>query len=414
MSNTNLSLLLMDSEIKEQRSKGLVVSPHLSFIMSEGKGEREEEGTMGEGETLLAREVGEKGECEGPDRGVSRTEVPLENAPSPTENRCPSLDIHKEPSTIPLTHSRYSASDTSDSHQSLIEEEQDEKDEDSTPPPDIPLSTRGVPQVIPIKRIRPNPFQLRKVRREDVEDLITSIREFGVLEPLLVVPRGIRKYMLIAGHRRLEAAKSLGMVDVPCMVLDLNEKEFLTVSLIENLQRSDLTPLEEARAIRLILDETGINYRDLAKRIGKSIGYISERISLLDLPQDLQTLVMEGILPLKKALVIGRIPVPKVRAKYIEKASGIDLEQLREQVDQEFARRQRRREKRYTRWDIPEELREFARHNGKVRLFRNRISIRFDSSETLRAILYEILHRLPGDREEDDLMPPSPQDPSQM
>ena len=144
-------------------------------------------------------------------------------------------------------------------------------------------------QLIPIEWIQLNPHQFRNaVNETGVEELALSIRDVGVFEPLLVTRRGRKRFIVIAGHRRLEAAKRAGLDAVPCVVLDLSDGEFLHYSLIENLQRANLEPFEEAAAIKQLIELTGFTYREVAAKLGKSVAFVSERLALMEMPKDVE------------------------------------------------------------------------------------------------------------------------------
>ncbi len=257
-------------------------------------------------------------------------------------------------------------------------------------PSNKPVSLESA-QVIPIGFLYPNPHQLRTgLEDAGLGDLAASIKDVGVLEPLLVTRKGRKRYILIAGHRRLEAAKQAELSHVPCIVLDLSDDEFLHYSLIENLQRSDLTPLEEATAIRKLIDLTGLTYREIASKLGKSATFVSDRVSLLEMPKDVKEAVIGGRLSLKKALELSKVPIERFRTKLLERGAEGDLEQFKQMIQDEYARRQRTR-KPYEKMDLLPELRQFAKTNDAVRIFKNRISLRYDSQEKLHQLLSELV-----------------------
>jgi ParB family chromosome partitioning protein len=139
-------------------------------------------------------------------------------------------------------------------------------------------------QKLPASHLQPNPFQPRdKVKKEDLMDLIESIRIHGILEPLVVAetPAG---YQIIAGERRWRAAKVLGIEEVPVYVKKTNPQGMLEMAIVENVQRTDLNPLERAQSFARLNREFGLAINELAKRIGKSSSYISNSMRLLDLP----------------------------------------------------------------------------------------------------------------------------------
>lgn len=142
---------------------------------------------------------------------------------------------------------------------------------------------------LPIDRIDRSPDQPRTVFSEsELQDLAQSIRTHGILQPLLVTPAGDR-YLLVVGERRLKAARRAGLAEVPCVVhAALSDRERLEVSLIENVQREDLTPIEHAAAYRRLHEEFGLTHDDIARAVGKERPTISNIIRLLDLPGDIQ------------------------------------------------------------------------------------------------------------------------------
>lgn len=144
---------------------------------------------------------------------------------------------------------------------------------------------RGTPLQVSLDAIRPNPEQPRaKVELGALEELAASIRTMGVLQPLLVTPAPERGYTLVAGERRWRAARLAGLATVPVVVTSLAGDELLTAALVENLQREDLSPLEEARAYQRLLETTGESQGDIARRVGKSRSAVANALRLLRLP----------------------------------------------------------------------------------------------------------------------------------
>ena len=145
--------------------------------------------------------------------------------------------------------------------------------------------------LIDIDLLVPSPYQPRRVFNENaLGDLINSIREKGVLQPLLVRQKnGV--YEIIAGERRLRASKQAGLKQVPVIIKDFNDKDALEVALIENLQREDLNPLEEAEAYKRLLTEFQYTQEELSKVVGKSRSHVANMMRLLDLPTDIKQLV---------------------------------------------------------------------------------------------------------------------------
>jgi ParB family chromosome partitioning protein len=144
---------------------------------------------------------------------------------------------------------------------------------------------------VPIAKILPNPAQPRlSYDEESLTELADSIREHGVLQPILVRPAGT-KYELIAGERRWRASGMAGRETIPAIVVEFDEQTALEVSIIENLQREDVSPLEEAVMFRKMTDTFGYSVRQLAQKVGKDKGYVENRLRLTDAPADIRELV---------------------------------------------------------------------------------------------------------------------------
>lgn len=146
----------------------------------------------------------------------------------------------------------------------------------------------------PIDKISRNPHQPRLTfDHADLEDLISSIREHGVLQPLIVTPVADGTYQLIAGERRLRASTIAGLKTVPVVVRDATELQKLELAIIENVQRSDLNPIEEAKAYQRLIDEFGMTQDDVGRKMGKSRPQVGNIIRLLQLPQEIQQALVE-------------------------------------------------------------------------------------------------------------------------
>lgn len=169
---------------------------------------------------------------------------------------------------------------------------------------------RGAVKEIEISLIRPNPDQPRKnFDREKLEELAGSIREHGVVQPVVVRRQG-EHYELVAGERRWRAASLAGLKTVPAVVKDLTEAQTMEIALIENLQREDLNPVEEAEAYRRLIQEFGLTQEDLARRLGKSRPQISNTLRLLGLSRPVLELVGSGRLSMGHAKVIMGLEDP--------------------------------------------------------------------------------------------------------
>ncbi|MDF0728495.1 ParB/RepB/Spo0J family partition protein [Cytobacillus sp. S13-E01] len=151
-----------------------------------------------------------------------------------------------------------------------------------------------VVQEVKINELRPNPYQPRKnFNAEAITELKESILTHGILQPI-IVRRSIRGFEIVAGERRFRAAKEAKFTAVPVVVRDLSEQQMMEIALLENLQREDLTPIEEAVAYQSLIDHLKLTQEQLAQRLGKSRPHIANHLRLLTLPKQIQALISEG------------------------------------------------------------------------------------------------------------------------
>lgn len=149
-------------------------------------------------------------------------------------------------------------------------------------------------RLLPLDEVYPNPNQPRKLfDKQALEELAQSIKENGILQPILVRQIGSR-YQIVSGERRFRASQIAGLKYIPSVVRKLNEEQTLLAGLIENIQRQDLNPVEEARTLREILLNYGLTHDQLAEKIGRSRSALTNRLRLLQLPYDVQLMIIEG------------------------------------------------------------------------------------------------------------------------
>jgi ParB/RepB/Spo0J family partition protein len=200
--------------------------------------------------------------------------------------------------------------------------------------------TSGVRNV-PLDRIEANPENPRLVFEESaLEELAASIREHGVLQPVLVRPRGPNQFQLVAGERRWRAARIAGLVAIPALVEELDDDVALEIAVIENLQREDLSPLEEASIYDRMIKDHGYSVRKLAQKLGKDKGYLENRLRLADAPQEVRDLVSLRKDTLSHAYELMKIDDPKKRKRLAgQVARGeLSLVKLREKIEGRPAR----------------------------------------------------------------------------
>jgi len=185
-------------------------------------------------------------------------------------------------------------------------------------------TTRAQIRDIPVSKILPNPAQPRLSYEEDsLTELAESIREHGVLQPILVRPAGTQ-FKLIAGERRWRASRLAGLDTIPAVVLEYDEETALEVSIIENLQREDVSPLEEAAMYRKML-VLGYSIRQLAAKIGKDKGYVENRLRLADAPPEVRDLVAGRRDTISHAYELMKVTDDKTRRKLAKRVANGEL-----------------------------------------------------------------------------------------
>lgn len=168
---------------------------------------------------------------------------------------------------------------------------------DVTPESDAGARPRRADARLPVESLRPNPNQPRRQFPEEaMAELVASVREKGIIQPLIVraIPDADDTYEIVAGERRWRAAQAAQLHDVPVIVREYSDTEVLEIAIIENIQRADLNPLDEATAYRQLMDRFGHTQDQLATALGKSRSHIANLLRLLNLPEEVQALVVDG------------------------------------------------------------------------------------------------------------------------
>jgi len=166
-------------------------------------------------------------------------------------------------------------------------------------------------QNIPISEIRSNPFQPRiYFDEEKLQELADSIKEHGLFQPI-IVKKSIKGYELVAGERRTKAAKLAGYTEIPARVKESTEQEMMEIALLENIQREDLNPIEEAEAYDKIIKNTYCTQEELAKKVSKSRSYITNVLGLVNLPEEVKRLVARGQLSMAHAKILSKMEDPE-------------------------------------------------------------------------------------------------------
>jgi ParB family chromosome partitioning protein len=189
---------------------------------------------------------------------------------------------------------------------------------------------------IPVDKVTPNPNQPRlAMDKAGLEDLTNSVREHGVLQPILVRPQPNGHYQLIAGERRWRAAQGAGMQSIPALIEEIDDETALEIAVIENLQREDLSPIDEAMIYDKMIREHGYSIRKLAQKLGKDKGYLENRLRLADAPPEIRELVSLRKDTLSHAYELLKVEDPKKRKHLADQVARgeLSLIKLREKID---------------------------------------------------------------------------------
>lgn len=183
---------------------------------------------------------------------------------------------------------------------------------------------------VSLKELRPNPYQPRKSFDQDsINELKASILEHGILQPI-IARKSIKGYEIVVGERRYRAAKEAGLEKVPVVVRELSEQQMMELAILENLQREDLTPIEEASAYQLLMDRLNLTQEELANRLGKSRPHIANHLRLLSLPTDIQSLISEGKISMGHGRALLGLKKKEIMAQIVNKIfkEGLNVRQL--------------------------------------------------------------------------------------
>ncbi len=246
---------------------------------------------------------------------------------------------------------------------------------------------------VDLSELMSNPYQPRKVFDEDaLKELSESIKEHGVFQPI-IVKKSVKGYNIIAGERRAKASKLAGLTKVPAIIRDFTDEEMMQVALLENLQRENLSAIEEAKAYKSIIESLRLTQEDLAKKLGKSRSHITNMLGLLRLPLSVQDMVLYNKISMGHARVLSKLEshdqIEELANKVVsENLSVRDLEKLTESTDfvrsAPVAKTKKSKEYKYVEDAMKEKL------GTKVAISGNKIKISFVTKEDLNRIL-EIL-----------------------
>ncbi|GGJ89667.1 stage 0 sporulation protein J [Lentibacillus kapialis] len=261
-------------------------------------------------------------------------------------------------------------------------------------PPELEEETDDIIQEIPVNECRPNPYQPRKTFHADaIEELKNSILEYGIVQPL-IVRKSIKGYEIIVGERRFRAAKEADLKTIPAVVKDLSDDKMMEVALLENLQREDLTAIEEAYAYQNLMNELGITQDELSRRLGKSRSHIANIVRLLSLPEQVVAYINNGELSMGHGRALLGVKdkdkvIPLVNKIRHEKLNVRQVEQLITQMNEKPSKKKEKPKKDIFLQEYESVLRDrlgtaVSINRGKRK---GKIEIEFYSNEDLDRIL---------------------------
>lgn len=248
---------------------------------------------------------------------------------------------------------------------------------------------------VPISQCRTNPYQPRKTFDADaIEELKTSILEYGIIQPL-IVRKSIKGYEIVAGERRFRAAKEAGLKEIPVIIKDYDDNKMMEIALLENLQREDLTVIEEAQAYKNLIEKLNLTQAELSKKIGKSRSHIANTMRLLSLPEDIIVYISNGELTMGHGRALLGLKNKEHLRPLVEKIRREDLNVRQvEKMIQELNKEKKKPKKQKPKKDIfiqqqETELREVLGTNVHIKQNKNKgkIEIEFYSNDELTRLI---------------------------
>lgn len=247
---------------------------------------------------------------------------------------------------------------------------------------------------INLSELRSNPYQPRKIFDEDaLKELSESIKNYGVFQPI-IVKKSIKGYDIIAGERRVKASRLAGMTTIPAIVRDFSDEQMMQIALLENLQRENLSAIEEATAYKDIIDALQITQEELARKLGKSRSHITNMIGLLRLPDNVQDMILKNELSMGHARVLSKLENDNDIKELADKVKedNLSVRELEKEVNSTYKRnveikrrvKEEKKEYKYIEEALEEKL------GTKVKVLDGKIQINYSSLNDLNRII-EIL-----------------------
>lgn len=243
---------------------------------------------------------------------------------------------------------------------------------------------------ISVDELRPNPYQPRKVFDDEaLHDLTASIKEHGIFQPI-IVKRSVKGYEIIAGERRVRAARLAGLTSVPAIIRDLNDGQMMEIALLENLQRENLNAIEEAIAYKSMLEKFGITQDELSTKVGKSRSHITNILGLLRLPKEVQDMVSNNSISMGHARVLSKLEddekIIKLAHEIVENKTPVRDIERKSTVEEKKVKINHQPKEPNKEYIYAEELLR-DKLDTKVRIHDNKIEISFINTADLNRIL---------------------------
>ena len=248
--------------------------------------------------------------------------------------------------------------------------------------------------MLPLSELRPNPYQPRKIfDEESLQELSDSIKEHGVIQPV-IVKKAIKGYEIIAGERRVKASLLAGKTEIPAIIRDFNDQEMMEIALLENLQRENLTPIEEATAYKKLQETLSLTQEELAKHLGKSRSHLTNMLGLLSLPDSVKEEINKKRVSMAHARLLSKLDNKTQQEELLGKIvnEGISVRELEELTQEpkiikthpQKTKIKQDNEYQYLQEEISEKL------GTKVSIKKNKIEISFVNVADLNRILEEL------------------------
>lgn len=244
--------------------------------------------------------------------------------------------------------------------------------------------------MVPLKEIRPNPYQPRKFFDEEkLNELAQSIKEHGIFQPL-ILKKSIQGYEIVAGERRFRAAQIVGLEEVPAILVEFTDNQMMEIALLENIQREDLNAIEEAQAYSMMMKKLDLTQEELSKRVGKSRAHIANTVRLLKMPKQLQNYVLEGKLSMghvKPLIGLENKKALEVAKKAIEQELSVrQVEDIVKGIKLQEARRNKPKVEKPKEYAYVESILR-KKYRTKIKVEDKTITIKYHDTQDLNRIL---------------------------